>query len=112
MNAINGFQLHQDLIADNQVQSVSVDVLSAIPDGNRLLLFERNALLCQLEANGSVISDFDQSRTQLAMNQDAAPYGSVNQSFDVGGKRRWNAQCHRIDSEIELISSGLRVFAA
>jgi hypothetical protein len=46
------------------------------------------------------------------MNQDAAPYGSVNQSFDVGGKRRWNAQCHRIDSEIELISSGLRVFAA
>ena len=73
---VDGLELQQNAVVDDKIESMDVNRPPPIADRDALLPLESNAVIRQLIADGSMIGGLNQTRTQLAVNENAATDGS------------------------------------
>src|SRR4026207_703084 len=88
MKPLDRLQLQNDLAGYQEVEPMHIQVLSSIADWKPFFTFEWNAVRRELVSNCAAVRLLDQSRSELAMDCNAASDGLVYELFDC-----WIERC-------------------
>ena len=80
---LDGLELNQDQILDDQIQSVTAQWLSTIRHLNSFLRFKSQARKPQLDTNRTPVDVFEQAWAELAMNVDATSNNPMDQCLEI-----------------------------
>jgi len=109
VHSIDRLDFKNEAIVHDDVEALFAELLSSIKHRNSFLAFVWDAAGIELDARGSGVNTFQQSRTQRSVDGDAAANRAMNQRFELVGERRFYSQ-HRY--LLSVSSSCLRVFVA
>jgi hypothetical protein len=105
----DGLYLDDDLILDDQVDSVAVHHLIAVFDDDRLLALEFQLLVPQLDASRLVVDAFAEAGTETFVNLQGAADDPVDNVFEFRGKWALHSSQHEFLQFLFRVLRALRV---
>lgn len=92
LQRVDGLDFNHHTPSDKQVESLTWNLMSPVPNRDAFLAFEWNTEHVELEAHGSTIDGFNKPRPKLPVDHEAAADDRLNDRLGFGIERRVHAE--------------------